>query len=626
MKPRAVIYARCSTEEEAQKDALEKQVQEAKACVCQKGWDLVDIYIESRSGTSTKNRAEYNRLYGDLFKDTFDIIVIKSQDRLMRNTKDWYLFIDRLNTSQKRLYLYLEHNFYTSDDALLTGIKAILAEEYSRELSKKINNAHRNRQKNGGAVILTSRTYGYRKGPDKRVEIVEEEAAVKRRMYELCAAGYGCRSISSILRSEGILNRQKKPFSDADILRMIRNPLNMGTVVMNRFHYDFNTKQVRKNPVEEQYIYKNKVPAIVPEELWERANRSISERRIQKKVNGTQPVFAGKNPGVSMLSGKICCGFCKEPYYRRVRYRYRDREKIYEWKCRTYLEFGRQEEKKARPGMRKVSSESPGGCDNVPIKEVSFMELLGKVCGEYYRMDRESVIKKMIGIAKAALKQNDSGTELEQLRQKQEKIQKRCRVLLEKLLDGVLSDAVYREKQRELEAQLDRVQKKLEERREISAQSDRLTERTADMERQMTQGDLLNQAMTAQMLREAERIYVYPAHMEIMFHPGKKDDWKKTETGQASFPDTIRVEYGHQFDFYKQKQDGRKKILDRMKEKPDITAREIAEDLGLSLSGVQYQIRVLKKEGAVRFEGKGGKGRWNVNGYQENVNKKQSER
>ena len=94
-------------------------------------------------GGKFKNCADHSRFL------QFDIIVIKSQDRLMRNTKDWYLFLDRMQKNRKQLYIYLEHKFYTPDDALLTGIKAILAEEYSRELSKKINNAHRNRQKEG---------------------------------------------------------------------------------------------------------------------------------------------------------------------------------------------------------------------------------------------------------------------------------------------------------------------------------------------------------------------------------------------------------------------------------------------------------------------------------------------
>ena len=72
---RAVIYARCSTDEESQKDALVNQVKEAKECVKRQNWMLVDTYIESRSGTTTKGRTEYNRLYEDLQRDIFDVIV-----------------------------------------------------------------------------------------------------------------------------------------------------------------------------------------------------------------------------------------------------------------------------------------------------------------------------------------------------------------------------------------------------------------------------------------------------------------------------------------------------------------------------------------------------------------------
>ena len=53
---RAVFYARCSTEEESQKDALTQQVKEAKACIKDQGWTLEDRYIESKSGTTTKGR------------------------------------------------------------------------------------------------------------------------------------------------------------------------------------------------------------------------------------------------------------------------------------------------------------------------------------------------------------------------------------------------------------------------------------------------------------------------------------------------------------------------------------------------------------------------------------------
>ena len=125
----------------------------------------------------------------------------------MRNTRDWYLFADRLNCVGKRLYFYLENTFYSPEDALLTGIKAILAEEYSRELSKKMNLAHQKRQQNNGKPVLTSKSYGYRRTADGAIEIIPEEAAVKRRMYELCADGLGGRKIAAVLAAEGVRSR-----------------------------------------------------------------------------------------------------------------------------------------------------------------------------------------------------------------------------------------------------------------------------------------------------------------------------------------------------------------------------------------------------------------------------------
>ena len=49
---RAVFYARVSTEEEMQVNALSKQIQENRDVIKEKGWILVDEYIdEGKSGT-----------------------------------------------------------------------------------------------------------------------------------------------------------------------------------------------------------------------------------------------------------------------------------------------------------------------------------------------------------------------------------------------------------------------------------------------------------------------------------------------------------------------------------------------------------------------------------------------
>ena len=99
---RVAIYNRCSTEEEAQKNALEVQAAESLELVEPKkeeGWVIVAQYVELESGTSTKKRREYLKMVEDIRQNKFDIIVVKSIDRLARNAKDWYLFLDCLMMS-----------------------------------------------------------------------------------------------------------------------------------------------------------------------------------------------------------------------------------------------------------------------------------------------------------------------------------------------------------------------------------------------------------------------------------------------------------------------------------------------------------------------------------------------
>lgn len=611
MMLRAVTYSRCSTEEESQLDALKKQVEEAKKCVQEKGWCLVDTYVESRSGTSTKGRTEYNRLYEDMCRDKFDIIVIKSQDRLMRNTKDWYLFVDRLTTEGKKLYIYIEGKFYTTDDALITGIKAILAEEYSRELSKKINNAHRNRQKNNGNVIITNNAYGFRKRKDKSVVLDEEEAKVKRHMYELCAAGFGSRTISTILKNEGVLNRNGNPFDTSSILRIIHNPINMGSVVMNRRHYDFDTKQTYRVPEEEQFVYKGKVPATVSEELWHEANNQIAARvSLKKRKHGEERV--GRYHGKNVLSGKLFCGFCGCPYYRRNRRRYKDGTIIRFWACKRYFEEGRNEGNMDRPQIRKANLEQIDGCDNIHLGEEKFYSVLERVLKDYYNLDKESIISEMLVLLKTILQEKDMESEVEKERKSKQKIEKLMLELVDKLLNHVISDKIYQAKHKELEERLQQCNERLERLEVKSNQGNILRNRITQIEQRMRESNLIEQATVEGMLDEIDKILIFPTYMEIYFNLSKLLGMQEPFTLEARGDHMLRVDYGNEFQYLKKKQDERAVIIEMMRKTPGITAKKIAEQLGLSLSGANYRIKVLKREGKIKYEGKGGHGIWLV--------------
>lgn len=65
-KLRAVYYARCSTEEENQKDALVRQAAEAEEAIRARGWRLtMDAYVEAapvRAGRADGNITACTRI------------------------------------------------------------------------------------------------------------------------------------------------------------------------------------------------------------------------------------------------------------------------------------------------------------------------------------------------------------------------------------------------------------------------------------------------------------------------------------------------------------------------------------------------------------------------------------
>lgn len=514
----AVFYCRVSTDEEAQVNALGNQIAECEGCIKKMGWRLVDSYIdEGKSGTSVKKRDEYQRLVRDLEGPKYDVIVIKSQDRLMRNTKEWYLFVDKLVSNQKQLYFYLENKFYTADDALITGIKAILAEEYSRELSKKINNAHRNRQEAGSTVLLTSATWGYKK-VNKQVVVDAAEAEVVRLMFELCAEGYGSRSISKILSNKGIYSRTGKPFPEVTIRKIIRNPLFKGTVVMNKRSVDFQTKRTTRNPQEEWKVHENAVPAIVSEALWEEANRRMDQRRRTVKSAEFGERMIGKNMGKHELSGKILCGDCGSTYWRRYRRGYKDKDKVLvDWSCSEYVRRGRKKaQKKATPKNKKIATPHQG-CDNIHLSETDLDNILKAVAKKLFAQDKDVVLQRLAAVLKEVYQEKNWEKDKKWHESSKAKILGQKNRLIDMLIDETITKDDYKRKNALLEEQLAQLETAEKEMAERAAYSENMEQQLVAIQR-MFDESLKEDVDLIKLSRYIDKILVFPERLEIYFN------------------------------------------------------------------------------------------------------------
>ncbi len=420
---RAVFYARVSTEEEEQLNAIEKQIEENREVIRSKGWILVDEYIDKGiTGTQAKKRNEYLRMLDDIKKDKFDLIVVKDQSRLQRNTMDWYIFLNDIVQNQKKLYLYLENTFFDPKDKFIFGIKAMMAEEYSRDLSKKGNAAKKRRQEKGKPII-TNRTWGF-KNINGEIVIDDNEAQMVRQIYQLFADGFGGRVVARVLRESGIRNRNGKTLSENTIREIVKNPLYKGTAVMNKEHFDFEAKRTIKNPQSEWIYREGLVPQIIDDDLWDKANKQISSR---KTIDRTHNV--GINKGNNLLSSKIICGECGSKYWRNKR-----QKGIY-WYCSEGTRSGKVREK---TGMK---------CVSLNLKEDEIMSMIEKLGDQLIAKEKkEEVLSSAISKIYETITNVDNKEPIEDIQAQIEKLNNRKNTLMDFLLDGTITKRDYSSK------------------------------------------------------------------------------------------------------------------------------------------------------------------------------------
>lgn len=432
---RAVFYARVSTEEEKQLNALSKQIQENKDIIREKGWKLVDEYVdEGKSGTQSRRRKEYQRLLSDLDQDKFDIVVVKSQDRLQRNAGDWYIFVDKLIKAGKQLFLYLDNKFFVpADDALITGIKAILAAEYSRDLSKKINNSAQRRiekVRNGEKVSAmgTNMCYGYYIKDGEWV-VDYEQAKVAKLMYDLYLEHDSIRKVVDILNEAGYRNQKGGKFCADSVARVLKNPRYKGTLVVNRFHRDFDRHCIEKKPPEEWVTQDDAFEAIVDKETWEKVNERLEAKRANDK---------GKKISRDPMGGKMFCCECGSPLWRHRSNGY------YSWYCSQKMSRGKS------------------SCIGSSISDKKFKGILKDLSEDLVVIHRDairsSILSWLESVKSSLSSENDNSKYLKEL----ERLKTQEKRLVDKYVDGMISEEIYDKKYAEIKASIAGVEKLME--------------------------------------------------------------------------------------------------------------------------------------------------------------------
>ena len=85
---RAVVYARVSTEHEAQINALENQLEWYKIEASRHSdWEITEVYVDQGiTGTQAQKRPEFLRMMEDARKGKFDLIITREVKYSLQGT------------------------------------------------------------------------------------------------------------------------------------------------------------------------------------------------------------------------------------------------------------------------------------------------------------------------------------------------------------------------------------------------------------------------------------------------------------------------------------------------------------------------------------------------------------
>ena len=291
MKRTVAIYARVSTEHEAQLSALDNQVQYYDEILSRHlEWTLYDRYIdEGITGTSIKKRKNFMRMMRDANEGKFDLIITREVSRFARNTVDTLQETRKLKKIGVEVY-FTEDNIWTfkdDDGELKLTIMATLAQNESKKTSQRVKAGLRIAFTNG-IYMGSGNILGYTKINKNQMIVNEKQAEIVRYIFKEYNRGVGTTTIARDLERKGYrtstgLERWTAPY----ITRVLRNPFYAGTIVYNKQYIpDYLEQKAKKNRGEvEQIVVEGNHEPIISKEEYEKAQARL-DKHSKPKPNG----------------------------------------------------------------------------------------------------------------------------------------------------------------------------------------------------------------------------------------------------------------------------------------------------------------------------------------------------
>lgn len=282
---KAALYARVSTEEQAQREnSIPAQLRALKEYCKRENIDIYKEYTDEGISGQKLERPAFQRMLSAAYEGKFNLILVHKFDRFARKIEISRNLKDSLHKANVKIISITEPIEDSPMGFFMEGLHELMAEYYVKNLAAEVKKGMKERALKG--KHMGQMPYGYYCQYGK-VYVNEEQAEVIKKIYNLYLSGYGHFKIAKWL------NENKIP-SYAGIIGAWQT-YQVSSILKN-------TKYIGKNYWDGQY-YKADFPSILDTELFYKVNRKGAE---MAKIH----TYRGDNFSKYFLLELLYCGEC----------------------------------------------------------------------------------------------------------------------------------------------------------------------------------------------------------------------------------------------------------------------------------------------------------------------------
>ena len=461
-KRRVAIYARVSTEHEAQLSALENQLDWYKPILdARPNWTLAAQYIdEGITGTSAEKRPQFLQMIRDAKKNKFDMIITREVSRFARNTVDTLQYT-RLLKDYKVEVFFINDNIKTfdSDGELRLTIMATLAQDESRKTSVRVKSGQEISMKNG-VLYGNGNILGYDR-VGKELLINPEQAKTVRMIYDMYLDGYGLSKIQDELEKRGRLTSQgKSRWFPTVISNILKNSFYCGIIT---YHKEYTPDYLKQKKIKnygdiELLTVQGTHETIVTIEEYERVQKIMNSKRSQCKNLNSGRRTTGKKPRTTVWGKLLVCS-CGHRFSKRVWTRQGGTVNA-AYQCYNSVHTGSYE-------SRKKKGLSLDGICRTPMIPEWKLQMMANHIFKTYLADKEKVLALANSMLEAHIGDTEEKENTEEILQQKtaeyKKLSKKLDTYVEMRADGEISRELFKQKSEELEPKLNTLKKEIAE-------------------------------------------------------------------------------------------------------------------------------------------------------------------